>query len=254
MQTQIHHSIIRTLRPLAAFAFVIVPSLASAETLTFSGPLVTTRAAFTAAAGCELKTETFDSFASGSIISTLPGVDAVMTPEDANGNVIGLPVVLGGTRITAPNWTVNFGNGRPFWSPWVVRPIDGEAIYAFGQANGQGDWVRIEGFDAKNRLVVTVDAQPIGNAFAGFVTDVPILRVVVTPLGNGDGANGLDDLQVSIVPPKDCQSDLNADGVVDAADLALLLGAWGSPEADFTCDSTTDAADLAVLLGSWGSC
>jgi hypothetical protein len=183
----------------------------------------------------------------------MPGVDAVMTPEDANGNIIGLPVLVGGTRITPPNWTANFGNGRPFWSPWVVRPIDGEAIYAFGQVNAQGDWVRMEGFDAKNELVITVDAQPIGNAFAGFVTDVPIFRVVVTPLGNGDGANGLDDLAISIVPAN-CQADLNGDGSVDAADLAALLGAWGTPDADFNCDGTTDAPDLSVMLGAWGRC
>ncbi len=47
-------------------------------------------------------------------------------------------------------------------------------------------------------------------------------------------------------------ADLNHDGVVDAADLAILLGAWGTPGADLNGDGTTDAADLAILLGSWG--
>ena len=57
------------------------------------------------------------------------------------------------------------------------------------------------------------------------------------------------------------------DGTVDAADLAYLLGEWGSPSANTaSCadtvtsatfapppDGNVDAADLAALLGSWGT-
>ncbi len=52
-------------------------------------------------------------------------------------------------------------------------------------------------------------------------------------------------------------ADLNGDALVDAADLALLLGAWGpslGQPADLTGDRAVDAADLALLLGSWGPC
>jgi hypothetical protein len=55
-----------------------------------------------------------------------------------------------------------------------------------------------------------------------------------------------------------------ADGVVNAADLAFLLGAWrsGPSCADFVTsatfaqepDGTVDGADLAALLGGWGGC
>lgn len=49
--------------------------------------------------------------------------------------------------------------------------------------------------------------------------------------------------------------DLNRDGLVDGADLGLLLGAWdqgaGSP-ADLNGDNVVDGADLGILLGSWG--
>jgi Concanavalin A-like lectin/glucanases superfamily/Proprotein convertase P-domain len=51
-----------------------------------------------------------------------------------------------------------------------------------------------------------------------------------------------------------CLGDLNADGVVDAADLASLLGAWGTAGADLDGNGMTDAADLSVLLGAWGGC
>ncbi len=50
------------------------------------------------------------------------------------------------------------------------------------------------------------------------------------------------------------RSDLSTplDGKVDASDLAILLGAWGTAgRSDINRDGTTDAADLAVLLGAW---
>lgn len=47
--------------------------------------------------------------------------------------------------------------------------------------------------------------------------------------------------------------DLNGDGVVDGADLGLLLGAWdgADPIADLNGDGVVDGADLGLLLGSW---
>ncbi len=53
-----------------------------------------------------------------------------------------------------------------------------------------------------------------------------------------------------------CNGDFDANGTVDAADLAQLLGGWGgtSTELDLNQDGTVDAADLAALLGAWGGC
>ena len=51
-----------------------------------------------------------------------------------------------------------------------------------------------------------------------------------------------------------CVADLNGDCVANAADLATLLGAWGTPAADLNEDGTTNAADIAILLGAWGAC
>jgi len=51
-----------------------------------------------------------------------------------------------------------------------------------------------------------------------------------------------------------CPADRNADGMIDGADLGLLLGAWGAPDADLNGDGTTDGADLGLLLTAWGRC
>lgn len=53
-------------------------------------------------------------------------------------------------------------------------------------------------------------------------------------------------------------ADLNANGVVNASDLALLLGRWGPVTdssdliADINNNGVVNASDLALLLGSWG--
>ncbi len=49
--------------------------------------------------------------------------------------------------------------------------------------------------------------------------------------------------------------DLNSDGIVNAFDLALLLGAWAQTNnpADLSSNGIVRAEDLALLLGAWGS-
>lgn len=55
--------------------------------------------------------------------------------------------------------------------------------------------------------------------------------------------------------PPPCPADLNGDGLVGAADLAILLGAWGTPgPGDLDGDSSVGPADLGILLGEWGAC
>jgi len=64
---------------------------------------------------------------------------------------------------------------------------------------------------------------------------------------------GIDDLTVSNYEcAADVFGDLNGDGAVNAADLAVLLGQWGAAgSADLNGDGIVDAADLAALLGAW---
>lgn len=52
-----------------------------------------------------------------------------------------------------------------------------------------------------------------------------------------------------------CVGDLNMDGIVDGADLGILLAGWGGTgAADFNKDGDVDGADLGVLLAAWGTC
>lgn len=71
---------------------------------------------------------------------------------------------------------------------------------------------------------------------------------------NGDTADNLQ-LFLSCEPDEEpCEGDFNEDGLVDGADLAVLLGAWGTISGDLNDDGTTDGADLSIVLGNWGDC
>jgi hypothetical protein len=72
------------------------------------------------------------------------------------------------------------------------------------------------------------------------------------------GAHGpvVDDVRVSPYPA--CLADLNNDGIVNGADISIMLGFWGlngkPVDADINGDGLVDGADLAMLLSSWGKC
>ena len=52
-----------------------------------------------------------------------------------------------------------------------------------------------------------------------------------------------------------CPADFDRDGTVDAADLGLMLEAWGrSGTGDLDGDGTVDSADLGLLFIAWGPC
>jgi subtilisin family serine protease len=49
--------------------------------------------------------------------------------------------------------------------------------------------------------------------------------------------------------------DINADGFINAADLASMLGSWGAVptfvRSDLNADGQVNALDLAILLANW---
>ncbi len=52
-----------------------------------------------------------------------------------------------------------------------------------------------------------------------------------------------------------CPADLDGDGAVGGADLAIMLGAWGGGgAADLDGSGSVNGADLAIMLGAWGGC
>jgi hypothetical protein len=84
-------------------------------------------------------------------------------------------------------------------------------------------------------------------------------QVVLIRVGSpvdGDEGNGVLTITCDPIGGNDCPEDINDDGVVDGADLGLLLGAWGTggSDADVNEDGNVNGADLGLLLGAWGAC
>jgi hypothetical protein len=56
-----------------------------------------------------------------------------------------------------------------------------------------------------------------------------------------------------------CPGDVTKGGTVDAADLSILLAAWGTNgqgefDTDLDGNGLVDGGDLALVLGGWGAC
>ena len=75
-------------------------------------------------------------------------------------------------------------------------------------------------------------------------------------IGPFDPSVGVDTVNdVNPCPVVECPADLNGDGLVDGADLGILLTQWGfDGGADFNDDGIVDGADLGLLLTGWGDC
>jgi hypothetical protein len=90
------------------------------------------------------------------------------------------------------------------------------------------------------------------------LADVTAGTVYYIRVGSKVNSGGTGTLTVGCEPSAPpCPSDLDGSGTVDAADLATVLGAWGSCAgcaSDIDGNGTVDAADLATVLGSWGAC
>ena len=57
------------------------------------------------------------------------------------------------------------------------------------------------------------------------------------------------------LPPSPPSADLNGDGVVNSADLGLLIAAWndlGTNPADLNLDGIVNAVDLGIMIAAWG--
>jgi hypothetical protein len=116
---------------------------------------------------------------------------------------------------------------------YFVR-VDGTENREFGDTTG--DYIRPEGFTFAWGYAIA-DARTFNRA--GFVATFAAVSC------GGDG----------------CFGDLNEDLMVDAADIGLLLSAWGSCGkagpgcfADLNEDGVVDGTDIGLILGAWGVC
>jgi 1,4-alpha-glucan branching enzyme len=131
---------------------------------------------------------------------------------------------------------MNF-SATPRYGYRIGFPRDGRWKVRFNS-----DW---NGYDSSFANVGTYDldasyATPWDGLPASGIFDIGAYTCVVFSQGDA--------------PPPGNPADLTGDGAVNGADLAALLGAWGTTggAADLTGDGPVNGADLAALLGQWG--
>ncbi len=147
--------------------------------------------------------------------------------------------------------------------------VDGVGFHDVDHHSGDGingvnrdgaDWPHA--VDAANVAWIGPDAQtdPNGNALRWgtlytFWFDAdrpPVMETVEIDLFKPGAPESV---EAEAFAPSACPGDLNGDGAVNAQDLAMLLGQWGSESLlpDLDGDGVVTAADLARLLGFWGA-
>jgi V8-like Glu-specific endopeptidase len=143
------------------------------------------------------------------------------------------------------------------WEEYRVEPNDPNSQRFLKMIAPNQQWLTI----GQARALLTASIRWVDEVPSeGNQTSGPIGNAVPFPMptaGLPDG--GPVDLSIDLPGPIDmgpCQGDLNGDGIVNAADLAILLGAWGQPGGPANLDGNgpVNAADLALLLGAWGPC
>ena len=65
----------------------------------------------------------------------------------------------------------------------------------------------------------------------------------------------IDDIEIwGVEETPQCPEDLNGDGIIDQADLGILMSAYGSDDGgDINGDGVTDQVDLGMLMSAWGT-
>ena len=137
-----------------------------------------------------------------------------------------------------PNEPLSTFDGMPSEGLWTVHVVTSPNFSPVGSFSEWG-------------LIITLAGVPVGpcDCNENGVPDNEDIADGTSPDENGNGV------------PDECEgnpADLDGDGMVGPADLAILLGNWGpcgdcgNCPADLDGDCTVGATDLAILLGSWG--
>ncbi len=177
---------------------------------------------------------------------------------------------IGATTAVEGDKSALFGVGSLSYDIYY-RFADNDAYAAVGLYGGGLTLYATKGVPALNTWLhwdfpFAAGEWRVGSMSGPLATDEEILAVLTSLQGvflhtewmTGPDDTNVDNVVIGFCPPGDpacCEADLNHDGEVSAADLAVLLGAWSTAgPGDLDASGGVGAADLAILLGAWGPC
>ncbi len=163
--------------------------------------------------------------------------------SDRSGRSFSVPLPEGVTVTGIGFHDVDYHSGDPYDNAdWSISTSGGAVTWSGGvyATNPNGNALR---FATLYTFWFDADREPAAaNASLGLFKP-----------GAAGTPNSIAFAAVAPSAPPSNPADLDGNGVVNAADLALLLGNWGGTgTGDVNDDGTVDATDLAELLGAWG--
>jgi len=177
---------------------------------------------------------------SGKITGKLEVVGGCVAPAAADGAVATFTVTSTYSQSSGGTLEIDLGAAADA----SVTASDRLAVSAAATLGGTLRLRLVDGFvpTIGERFTVLTAGSMVG-AFDQIDSCVPVV-VTYTPT------------EVIVTITAISAADINGDGGVDGADLAMLLGAWGACvdeccAADLNNDLVVDGADLALLLGAW---
>lgn len=212
----------------------------------------------TATAGIWLRADPVGTTAQPEDDHTVNGVNCWITGNGVVGGGVGAADIDGGqTSLTSPVFDATIVD-TPYITYWrwysnnAGAAPNEDSMPVEISNNGGSTWSQLE-------LVTENAGMWVQKTFriADVVSPTSTMRIRfrASDLFSGSVVEaGVDDVRLY---GYDCTAprpgDLNGDGVVDGADLAVLLGNWGGSSAgDIDGNGIIDGADLGLLVADWG--
>jgi hypothetical protein len=128
----------------------------------------------------------------------------------------------------------------------------------FNPAEGDYEWFYTSN-DFYSARLSGVYRLPNGNTMgsvggSGEIREVAVDGTTAWSFQTGASLMKANRYPLDILDDPCCLGDIDCNGIINGADLTLLLGSWGLSEYDLTGDGVVTGADLTIILSGWGAC
>jgi hypothetical protein len=190
------------------------------------------------------------------------GVRAFITGQGVPGGTAASQDVDGGpTTLTSPAFNLAGASNASlsvalwFFCDDIASGTTAQADAFRVEVSNGGPWVLMEDIRTNLNTGWTPRTYQLGN-FVTLNSTVRVRFITTDNPNNSTTEAGVDEFVLTkfLCEAPACPADLDRDGSINSADLALLLSSWGGPKNDLDGDGVVASSDLALMLSSWGTC